>query len=244
MKKIFESQENEINYIINLNRVFFLDQKDYIKKYYKIRKIHSMVLNNMIDYIDKGKYPINDYLEIIKNDLFKEINTIDIEIFSQNKNDLSILNELFIYKNHEKIPSLTEIYIKNKKFKEDKKVKMLNAMNNSIVSLFKIIDFDNISGYVTYQDVWTNKKYKIIDVSMSSLGKINENKNMYIYNRIINYEDISFGTGIPCIFLNNDKKIKMIIKKCKNYSSFSKCLMFYKLVQEDNKISMKNYHNY
>ena len=56
--------------------------------------------------------------------------------------DRTILDELFIYKNIEGIPSVTEIYLEKNKLRNEDKVKMLNAMNNSYVSLFKIVGVD------------------------------------------------------------------------------------------------------
>ena len=179
MDKIFENSEEATNFIVNLNRAFFLDNKDYIKKYYKIRKIHSSVLDSMMNYIDSGKLPIEDYFNIIAPDIQRETKNMDISLDNTKQNDAAIFNELFIYKTHHKIPSLTEIYINKKIFKDEDKIKMLYAMKNSIVGLFKIINYDNINGYVTYQDVFTNKKYKIIDISMSSIGKINEKQDIF-----------------------------------------------------------------
>lgn len=73
-------------------------------------------------------------------------------------------------------------------------------MNNSYVSLFKVIDVDRNNGYVTYQDIFTKKKFKIIDIAMSSSLVINK-KEIYIHTiEFITYEGISFATGIHCIF--------------------------------------------
>lgn len=246
MDKIFNDSEEATNFIINLNKTFFLDSKDYIKKYYKIRKIHSAVIDSMINYIDSGKFPIEEYYSIIVPDIKRETKNINISIDNTEHDGTIIFNELFMYKTHYKIPSLTEIYIEKKIFKDKDKVKMLYAMKDSIVGLFKIINYDHINGYVTYQDVFTKKKYKIIDIAMSSMEKINEKQDLYIYNRIITYDKISFGTGIPCVFNGNNKHLKEFIKKhnYSNCSDFLRCLMLYDISKEKGNIKMTNYHNY
>ena len=195
-----------INTIIDFNRKVYLDYKDYIKKYYKIRKLHSVIINNMMNYMGREKYPIDEYFYKIADDVTKETNYMNIELDNTKHDDAVILNELFIYKTHENLPSLTELYLEKKKFKEKNKVKLLNAMNDSFVSLFKIIDYDHETGYVTYEDVFTKKKYKIIDVAMSSISNINNKKEMYSYERLITYEEITFTPRLPIAFEIKDKK--------------------------------------
>lgn len=246
MDKIFNDNEEATNFIVNLNKTFFLDSKDYIKKYYKIRKLHSTIIDSMMNYIDSGKYPVDKYYNSILLDVRRETKNTMIFVDNATHDGAVIFNELFMYKTHYKIPSLTEIYIEKKKFKDKDKLKMLYAMKDSIVGLFKIINYDHVNGYVTYQDVFTKKKYKIIDISMSSMGKINEKQDLYIYNRIITYDKISFGTGIPCVFNGNNKRLKEFIKKhnYSNCSDFSRCLMLYDISREKGNIKMFNYHNY
>ncbi|MBR2827978.1 MAG: hypothetical protein IKE70_01945 [Bacilli bacterium] len=234
-----------ISTIIDFNRKVYLDHKDYIKKYYKVRKLHSVIINNMMNYMGMGKHPIDEYFYKIMNDVAIETNYRKIELDNTKHDDAVIFNELFIYKTHENLPSLTELYLEKKKFKGPNKVKLLNAMNNSFVSLFKIIDCDHETGYVTYEDVFTKKKYKIIDVAMSSLANINNKKEKYAYERLITYEDITFSTGLPLMFEINDKKIVSFIKKYKKEkcSDFSKCVILYDLSKKS-KIRNRNYYEY
>lgn len=247
MTKLFDSNEEAVDFIINLNRTLFLDNKEHIKKYYKVRRIHSSVLNSMSSYIDSGKLPLVEYFNEITDDLKRETNNMKIMLDNHEHNDAIIFNEVFMYKNNDKIPSLTEIYIEKKKFKDSEKTKMLYAMRDSVVGLFKIIEYDHANGYVTYQDVFTNKSYKIIDVSMSSLEQVNKDKEIYIYNRIIKYDGILFGTGLPCIFAGDNKKLQKFIKnhKYENCSDFSRCLMLYDISKASkNNMDIRNYYNY
>lgn len=246
MSKLFDNSDEAMEFLINFNRNLILNRKDYIKKYYKARDVHESILNSMINYIDSGKFSINEYFNLIADDIRKETNNLDIELDTNKYNDMTILNELFFYKNNNKMPSLTEIYIEKKKFRQDDKVNMLYAMRDSIVGLFKIIDYDSRNGYVTYQDVFTNKKYKVIDVSMSSLGELYKKEERYIYNRLLDYDGLLFGTGLPCIISGKNKKLKDFIAnhKYNDCSDFSRCLILYDIANSDNKITMKNYNNY
>jgi len=65
---------------------------------------------------------------------------------------------------------------------------MLNVKcyENSYVGLFKIIKVDREERYVYYQDVFTNKKFKIIDISMSSTLAI-DNKLKVTHNHTYGY---------------------------------------------------------
>jgi len=51
----YDNQELLITAMNNLRR-FFLDKKPHIKKYYKIRNMHSEIVNTMIQYYYDGKF--------------------------------------------------------------------------------------------------------------------------------------------------------------------------------------------
>lgn len=245
IEKLFENKsEQEIsNMLVNINK-FQLNRKNHIKKYNRLRKLHSEIISSMENYMINGKYNMNYNFKLIEDDIDKETSELDFYLDLFNINDKSILIDLFVYKNHPKISSITEIYIKNKKFKSEEKIKMLNSMNNSYVGLFKIIDADRNNGYVIYEDVFTKKKFKIIDISMSSTFKYNKNRIIYFYNRIITFDDISFGTGIHCMMTCKNETLNEFIKKhkLKNCSDFSRCLLLYDLSKKEQKLTV-NYNN-
>lgn len=219
--------------MFNFHKLILKD-KPHIKKYNKLRKLHSEIVDNMEEYLNKGKYDRNKYFNIIKPEIQKAIPNINIYLDSNNPSDNTFLEELFIYKTHNLIPSITEIYLKTNKFRNLDKIKMLESMNKSYVSLFKVIDSDISTGTVIYQDVFTNKRYKVIDISMSASLAVTKRKDIYIYNRIITYEDISFGTGIDCILYYDNKYLRKFLKEKKHikYSDFTKCLIFYDIKQK------------
>lgn len=174
-----KSPEDISNILVNLNR-FNLNRKEHIKKYNKLRKLHGEIIDNMLDYIEKGKYLPDRYHYLIKSDVKRETKSLEYNLNPNDEDDITILSELFIYKTHSKISSLTDIYLEKKIFRNKDKLRMLSAMKNSYVGLFKVIKTDSEEGYVYYQDVFTNKKFKIIDIAMSSTLKVDKKMPIYI----------------------------------------------------------------
>lgn len=247
VNRLFENKTPEeiSNMLVNLNR-FQLNRKNHIKKYNKLRKIHGEILDSMQNYILNGKYDISKYDNIVNNELVKVVGDFDINFDVDDGDDVTILLELFAYKNHKDIPSVTEIYLKNNKFKSAEKIKMLESMNDSYVSLFKIVDVNRNDGYVTYQDVFTKKKFKIVDIAMSSTLYIDKKREVYTYNRIITFEDISFATGIHCNF-SSESKLLMNFINTHNYKqccSFIRCLLLYDIYKRDNSVVVNYNHKY
>lgn len=245
LEKMFENKSpNEIStMLINLNKLQ-LNSKKHIKKYNKLRKLHSEIIDSMENYIIDGKYNISDNYNSIYIDIDKEIPELDFDLDSNDVDDRTILNDLFMYKNHSKLMSITEIYLQKNKFRNEEKIKMLNSMKNSYVGLFKVIDTDRNDGYITYEDVFTKKKFKVIDIAMSSTLKVDKKRMIYVYNRIITFDDISFGTGIHCMMTSEHKLLKEFIKKhkYKNCSDFSRCLLLYDLSKKENDLTV-GYNN-
>ena len=222
LEKMFENKSpSEIStMLINLNK-FRLNSKEHIRKYNRLRKLHSEIIDSMENYIIDGKYNINDNYNSIYDDIDKEIPELDFDLDSNDVDDRTVLNDLFMYKNHPKLTSITEIYLQKNKFRNAEKVKMLNSMKNSYVGLFKVID-----------------------IAMSSTLKIDKKRMIYFYNRIITVDDISFGTGIHCMMTSEHKLLQEFIKKhnYKKISDFSRCLLLYNLSKKDNNIQV-GYNN-
>lgn len=139
-----------------------MNNKKHIKNYNKLRKLHGEIIDSMENYIIDGKYNVSDYYNSIYNDIDKEILELDFDLDSNDVDDRTILNDLFMYKNHSKLMSITEIYLQKNKFRNEEKIKMLNSMKNSYAGLFKVVDTDRNDGYITCEDVFTKKKFKVI----------------------------------------------------------------------------------
>ena len=214
-------------------------KKKHIRKYNKIRKLHGEVVDSMEDYILKGKYDIQKFYDTISSENFnynKIEDIIYIDLDYDNYDDRTILDELYIYSGTSNCPSIIDIFLDNNKFRNKEKLEMLNCMKNSIVGLFKVIKVDTEEGYVTYEDVFTHNKYKVIDIALSSSFMINKKIELYCYNRIITYEDISFTTGIHCMMTYDNKKLRKFIKnhKYKKNNDIYRCLKLYSISKQDN----------
>ena len=111
-------------------------------------------------------------------------------------------------------------------------------MNNSFASLFKIVDVNREEGYVCYEDVFTGKRYNVIDVSLSITHIVDEKNPFYMYNRLITYDGITFGTGIHCMLTGENKKLNEYLKE-KRYEKESpmvRCLSLYLISKEEKRI--------
>lgn len=237
---------NDLANVFTRLNMLIIGKKSHIKKYKKIRKLHGEVLDSMESYFFENRDTFRKYSNSLSGMVARETKVYNIVLNDNDEDDFSIISELFFYKTNNKFQSLTDLFIEKKKFKNKDKIKMLYSMKNSFVSLFKIVDVDFSEGYVTYQDVFTNKKYKIIDISMSSTIDFKKDKTYYVYNRIITYDDISFGSGIHIMLRSDCKKLKEFLKKHKynNCSDYSRCLQLYDIFKNSNEVSINVNHNY
>ena len=235
------------NIMLNM-RKHMLNRKSYIKKYNKYRKIHADILESMASYILDGKYDFGKYIREINKD--RDTSKIEklkaFDLSSDNPDDVSIMIELFAYKNLKEVPSVTEIYLEKNKFKNEDKVKLLKAMNESYVGLFKVTDIDFDNAYVTYEDVFTKKRFKVIDISMSTFSEVDKNSPIYLYNRVITVDGISFGTGIHCNINYKNKEFKKFLKEhdYENGTDFYRCLVLYEISKNEKNNRVRYNINY
>ena len=235
------------NIMLNMRR-HMLNRKSYIKKYNKYRKIHADILESMASYIFDGKYDFDKYISELNKD--REVSSVEnlkgFDLSSDNPDDVSIIIELFVYKNLKEVPSVTEIYLEKNKFKNEDKVKLLKAMNESYVGLFKVVDIDFDNAYVTYEDVFTKKRFKVIDISMSTFSEVDKNSPIYLYNRVITVDGISFGTGIHCNINYKNKEFKKFLKEhdYENGTDFYRCLVLYEISKNEKNNRVRYNINY
>lgn len=229
----------DIELLINLNRRI-LEKKEHIRRYIRIRKLHSDILDSMINYIDDGNYNIDAQFISIGKFINRETKNSRFVYNSNDAGDNSILTELFVYKNHPKIKSITDIYLEKRHFRNETKVRLLRSMKNSVVGLFKIIAVDSDNGYITCEDVFTHKKYKVIDIALSSTTKIDKYMTIYLYNRIITFDNISYFSGIHCLMTSKNKELMEFIKKhkYKSCSDFGRCLILYDISKREKNLKI------
>ena len=94
------NKENEklandlINGLLNLNQ-FILKKKTHIKKYIKIRKLFEEIIDNMFNYINKGKYDSHKYFDEMAKFINKKEKNFTLNLNMDIDADLTIINNLF-----------------------------------------------------------------------------------------------------------------------------------------------------
>ena len=200
-----------------------------IKEYYLVRDIHNKIMANMDEYFEKDKYNLKQKLSEVGPYLTKELNCKEEELkdyFDFDNDNIDIFYEVFYYDNHPNLVSITKEYVEKGIFKELEEIKMLEAMENSYSSLFQINNINDI--YIELEDIFTKEKIEIIDTTLTVLSNIS--KDIYLYSRIINYNNISFIACTPIIIKKEKEEIKNYINNYdKNKSSLSRCLELYQI---------------
>lgn len=231
LSKDFNNQDFLLEFFNNLRKIT-LDRQPHIKEYYKIRKLHSEIVNTMVRYHESGKFELkidNNYINSNENSI-KNLETLH---FTQTHFNLETregtqsLYDLLIYKGSPNMNCITEDFINSHRYRKPEKIEFLYSMLDSKLGLFKITktDFDN--GYVFFKDIFTNIEYKIVDIALSGNPK---HDDFYIYTRLIKYNDIIFSTGLNLIFNKKDSFIKNHINTHKkNYNYDSEFLRFTQL---------------
>ena len=222
------------------NQKQILQDLPHIKKYNAARNLHAKLNREMGTYLVTEKYDYQKYLAQIEKDLQKETKNYQFKLNVNNFNDEFILYELTAIKNHPDVPAMTEIFLKEKRYQNEEEKEMLESLIHSYASLFKVISGNINTGYVTLEDVFTKERYKIIDTSLSLSFYVNHSPELYMYNRLIEYNGIRFASGIPCVFHKMTKPLQKLIKECeeKNYPSYSRCVRFYNLSKLSKNIFM------
>lgn len=214
---------------------YSLKNKEHIKKYKMLRKLHKEIHESMFKYMNSDKFDNVKFHDVVADIIDNEIDEdFEITFDYDNSSDIIIECEMHFYKNSKNIKSITEMFLETNRFKSPEKKVLLQAMNSSFVGLFKIIDFDYENAYVFLEDIFTHKKFKVVDINLGFQHKMYDLKNTYFYMRIITVDDISFGTGIPSHFDINDAMLQNYIKshKYNKCSDMARCLYLYSLYRK------------
>ena len=208
----YANQELMINVINNMRRLF-LDKKPHIKEYYKIRDMHSEVVNAMIQYHEDGKFErIIDKSSILKSRSEVTVHSLESDFDLSTQVGIQGFYDMMIYKPASNISCITEDFIKDHRYKKPEKTEFLQSMLDSKLGLFEITGTDMKEGYAYIKDVFTDVEYTIIDIGLSGQSNYDD---IYFYTRIISYNGINFGTGLNLIFAKTDNFIKRHIEEHK-----------------------------
>ena len=197
-------------------RGYMLKSKAHIKKYNATRKLHSEVIDSMVNYFDNGSFKPN----AMPTEMFKDMehdrsNLSKVSLDFDMNDDVGALSfyDIMIYKHTLEMGCITEEYINKGKFRKPEKIEFLDCMLNSVTGLFEVVKIDTEDAYVYLKDVFTGEQYKIVDIALS--GPVGNSKDIYMFTRIITYQDISFGTGLVFLFRKKDPFIIQYIAKNK-----------------------------
>ena len=184
-------------------------------------------------YVYEGKFEFK--VDSSRNKInIKNIKYLDTEFDTSTELGIQAMSNVLVYKNSCNTNCVTEEYIEKKKFRTEEKNELLESMLNSVAGLFEITETDREKGQVHLKDVLTNKEYCITDIGFSS--NLHNNK-IYLYTRIITYQDISFGTGFNLVFDKNDEFICKWIKENLNKPEKQEIERFIELYNEYKKDS-------
>jgi len=220
--------------MFNNFRMLTLKRKPHIKEYQKIRKLHSEIVDSMIQYFDGGKfekkvdpdYKTQDYPEV-KREKTVKLMLLESDFNLETKVGAHAFYDMQIYKASPNMNCITEEFIKKSRYRKPEKIEFLHSMLESELGLFEITETDVDEGYAHVKEVFTGRDYIITDIGLSG------NKNYddtYIYTRIITYHDVSFGTGLSFLFNKTDPFIKDFIKRHKkDYSPNGEFVRFTEL---------------
>lgn len=199
-------------------RKSLLNDKPHIKEYNRLRKMHSEIVNSMIDYHENGKFEQKisiDYTAQQNRGNIKKKQTfrlIESDFDMESNVSIHAFYDMLIYKPASNMNCIAEDFIKNSRYRKPEKIEFLKSMLNSKLGLFEVIDIDFDDGYAFLREIFTGIEYKITDIGLSSNNSFDDK---YIYTRIITFRDISFNTGLNFIFIKSDPFIQSFIKRHK-----------------------------
>lgn len=204
--------------LVNMHS-FGLRNKEHIKKYRKIRKIHSSIIDSMVKDIESNKISLDMSTYVKEAEGF-----VGSKLEFKKENYENVINYYGIYMFGKE--GLASIYLANNRYEDNLKIDILNSMVNAYIGLFKINDIDSRNGYVYLEDVVNGKEFRVVDQSLSlnkdAIGRV------YIYSRIMEIDDIAYNNCAMPIYIDN-KYVSKYITMCKrkNYHDTTKSIILY-----------------
>lgn len=177
-----------------------------VKKYLKVRKLHQEIYDSMSRYIND----IEKSDQIIQKLIYhSQYSFLDLNL--GDKRHQKLYAELVVYPQVPGVESLSEEYLRKRRFRKQEKIDLLNAMINSRWVLVEIKDRNEEDGLVLMRDIIRNSTFYIND---KNLGKYGTGRNFYYYMHIIDYDDICFQTGFTLTY-EKTSRFKKWIKRHK-----------------------------
>jgi hypothetical protein len=208
----YKDPELVINALNSMRRLV-LDKKPHIKEYYKIRNLHSEIVDAMVQYHEDGKFKQKvDKNPVSKTSPVATVHLLECSFDLATREGAQGFYDMMIYKPASNISCITEDFIRDCRYKKPEKTELLQSMLDSKLGLFEVTGTDMMEGYVYIKDVFTGVEYTIIDIGLSGQPNFGD---FFFYTRIISYHGINFGTGLNLIFTKTDNFIKRHIQEHK-----------------------------
>ncbi|MCL2163165.1 MAG: SEC-C domain-containing protein [Oscillospiraceae bacterium] len=178
-----------LNMIVEMQKIF-LDKKPHIKQYKDIRKLHSDIMDDMMDYHAKGKFEqkFNPNFEKPEISSPGSIKIMETSFDPRTNEGYHGLAEALIFKQIPGVTCMSEDFIKRNHYRSPDKIEFLHSMLHSKVGLFEVKETDIAEAYVTLRDVFTGEECQIVDIGLSSTP---DSESIYIYSRIISFQGVS-----------------------------------------------------
>jgi len=234
----FAMQALLLNGINNMRRLV-MNEKQHIKAYQKIRKMHGKIVSAMIEYHDSGKFTRRIDTDNVPETKPENIRLLETKFDFNTDEGNQAFYDMMIYKTVLNMNCITEDFIQNHHYKKHEETEFLHSMLDSKLGLFEITGTDMEEGYAYIKDVFTGDEYTIIDIALSGQEK-EQYDTYYLYTRIITYRDISFGSGLNLAFNKTDKFIKShILEHKKDFNPRREFLRFTQLYNHYSKYNDK-----
>lgn len=191
-----KTEDTFINFQRLLNR-----NKPHIKKYHEARKLHNEILDTMETYFEQNTEECN----VIMNELLNGKYNVSFDLAQDI--DRRVFLDILIHPFHDNC--LCDTLIRKRKIRSARKCGMIQAMKESCIGIYKVIDVDIVDCTVTLKNINTKKTVTIIDERMSSLNR-DLDKSLFFF-RIITWEGVSFQSGTFLMYAKGDYNLRKLI---------------------------------
>lgn len=183
---------------------------EHVKKYRKLRKKHSEIIQKMYDTFNSSQ-SLQDEMSCKVEEYLSHPNCkadeLSLNLHIDNEKRLFI--DLVVYANY-KDNNMCTYFIKNKKVRSRENIDFINAMNESKLGVYEIVECNRETAQGKLRNVLTNEIITLIDESMF----LYENNNFFQVLRVITINGISFQTGLSLPFEKNH--LRKWVKNHKN----------------------------
>jgi hypothetical protein len=182
-----------------------LSDLPHIKEYRKLRKLHGLIVESMIEYVQNGRFvptrgPVGDLRDGTVRNEQPELRAVGVTFDMETYDGSLAYYDTQIYESFPGANSVTDEYLRRGHYRTPEKTALLQGMRDSVCGFFEIDSVEPSSGYVLLREVFTNREYKVVDFALS----FKENDKIYLYNRVITVGSVSFCVGVSLVFLKTD----------------------------------------